>query len=112
MLKERLTAAREVRATFLTAEEAQDAAAIHAVKCVLAALEQRVAANLPLDTGIDAIRHLGRAAQLALEARNELILAHPELAKLPAQLGIERMVGDVGACPAMAEQGVELRIVA
>jgi hypothetical protein len=31
---------------------------------------------------------------------------------LPEQLGIERMVGDVGKCPPMGEQIPDLRIVA
>ncbi len=46
MLNQRLTAARNVRVTFLTAEEAQDAAAIHAARCVLTALEERSASKV------------------------------------------------------------------
>jgi len=114
MLIKRLNAARQVRADFLKAEAAQDVAAIEAMRCVLTALEQRSAANLPLNIGLDALARLNRAAQLSLEARNEMILAHPEMAQLPAQIGLERMAGDVGECPpipkAMHEEG-NLRLV-
>jgi hypothetical protein len=116
MLKERLTATREVRATFLAAEQAQEYAAIEATRCVLTALEQRRAANLPLNTGLDTIQRLSRAAQLSVEARNELIRAHAELVRLPEQIGLTpRMVGDVGECPPLPEgngDASHLRVVA
>lgn len=114
MLKERLTAAREVRTTFLAAEEAQETAAIEAVRCVLTALEQRRAARLPLNTGLETVQRLSRAAQLSVEARNELVRAHLELARLPEEIGIARMVGDVGECPPVEGNGdsSHLRIVA
>jgi len=116
MLKERLNAAREVRATFLAAEQAQENAAIEAVRCVLTALEQRRAANLPLNTGLETIQRLSRAAQLSVEARNELVRAHPELAGITTQIGLTtRMIGDVGECPPVPEgngDAAHLRVVA
>lgn len=114
MLNQRLTAARNVRVTFLTAEEAQDAAAIHAARCVLTALEERSASKVPLGTGAEAIAHLSRAAQLSIEARNELILAHPKLAALPEEVGLAKMLGDVGPCPELrgSKTGLPLQSVA
>lgn len=112
MLKQRLTAAHEVRAAFLDAERTQDDAALLAARCLTTALEQRRAANLPVRTGADALEKLARAAQLAVQARNELMLAHADLAKLPKEIGLERMFGDDGDCPEWNAATPDLRVVA
>lgn len=101
MLKQRLSAAHEVRAVFLEAERSQDEAAIRAAHCLTTALEQRRAANLPATTGIEALENMARAVHLAVQARNELALAHPKLAALPKEMGIERAFGDDGNCPGL-----------
>lgn len=91
MLKERLAAANAVRTTFLAAERAQDAAAVETAKCLAAALEARQVANLPLGTGLKAIGLMARSTQLAVEARQSLIEAHPELAAIPGQIGLDQV---------------------
>jgi len=111
MRKKRLSAAHEIRDAFLHAERSQDEAAITATRCLLTALEQRRDANLPVAIGASALDRFARAAHLAVQARNELMLAHPELAKLPKELGIERMFGDDGRCPDWVTSEPELRIV-
>ncbi len=113
MLKERLSAAHAVRAAFLDAERSQDDAAINAARCLLTALEQRRDAKLPVTIAAAALDRFARAAHFAVQARNELMLAHPELATLPKEIGIERMFGDDGTCPPwVAPAEPELRIVA
>jgi hypothetical protein len=99
MLKERMNAVETVRRDFLAAEKAQDEATINAFRCIVSALEQRAAANLPVATGVEILDRLSRAAQLSLEARKELVLAHPQLAMIPETLGLVRMAGDVDPCP-------------
>ena len=91
MLNARLAAAQAVKTTFLAAELAQDAAAVETAKCLAAALEARQSANLPLGTGLKAIGLMARSTALAVEARQSLIEAHPELAALPGQIGLNRV---------------------
>ena len=47
-----------------------------------------------------------------MQARNELMLAHADLAKLPKEIGLERMFGDDGECPDWASERPDLRVVA
>lgn len=91
MLNERVAAARMVRTSFLAAELAQDSAAVETAKCLAAALAARQSANLPLGTGLKAIELMARSTALAVEARQSLIEAHPELAALPGQIGLDRV---------------------
>ncbi|GEM_PF-2640983 len=91
MLKERLAAAHAVQSTFLAAERAQDTAAVETAKCLATALEARQLANLPLGTGLKAIGLMARSTALAVEARQSLIEAHPELAAIPSQIGLEHI---------------------
>ncbi len=106
MLKQRRAAADAVKAAFLPAEQAQDAAALAAARCLAVALEARVSANLPLGTGLDAIAHLARGAALAVEARQSMIEAHRQLALLPAELGLAVVGwGETGDCPPLEVSG-------
>lgn len=114
MLKERRAAADAVQATFIAAEKAQDFAAVSAARCLTAALEARQNANLPLGTGLKAIGLLARSTTLAVEARQSLIEAHPELAAIPSQIGLSFMWGPTEDCPETALQGevpAPLRVV-
>jgi len=100
MLKTRLAAAHNVRDHFVQAEGDQDLAAISAARCVVALLEARQQAKLPLATGLAEIALVARGAALALEARHCFIEAHPGLALLPSAIGIpERAWGDGDPCP-------------
>lgn len=100
MLNQRLAAARTVRSDFLAAESAQDEAAIRAIRAVASMLEARRDAALPIGTGLQEIAKATRAAMLSIEARQALAEAHPELAKLPASIGLAAFFyGDDGECP-------------
>jgi hypothetical protein len=98
MLNERLAAVKAVKSDFLTAERAQDDAAIAAARCVATMLEVRRASNLPLGVGLDAIAAMSRAVTLSIETRASLIKVHPMLAALPAELGVSAY-GDGMGCP-------------
>ena len=98
MLNERLAAVKAVKSDFLTAERAQDDAAIAAARCVATMLEVRRASNLPLGVGLDAIAAMSRAVTLSIETRASLIKVHPMLAALPAELGVSAY-GDGVGCP-------------
>jgi hypothetical protein len=98
MLKDRLAAVKAVKSEFLTAERAQDDAAIAAARCVATMLEVRRASNLPLGVGLDAIAAMSRAVTLSIETRASLIQVHPMLAALPAELGVSAY-GDGMGCP-------------
>lgn len=97
MLNKRLAAVKAVKSDFLTAERAQDDAAIAAARCVATMLEVRRASNLPLGVGLDAIAAMSRTVTLSIETRALLIGVHPMLAALPAELGVSAY-GD-SACP-------------
>ncbi|QXQ07438.1 hypothetical protein KX816_05270 [Sphingosinicellaceae bacterium] len=91
---------RTVKSEFLAAEAAQDEAAIRTVRAVVAMLEARRDANVPMGVGVDEIAKATRAAVLSIEARQILIETHPELAKLPAMIGLGAWAyGDDGVCP-------------
>lgn len=100
MLATRLTIAREVRDHFLSAEREQDAAALSAAKCIVAMLEGRQRAKLPVNTALEEIALVAKSAALAVEARQCLISAHAGMAELPRGIGIpERAWGDFDECP-------------
>lgn len=116
MLKERLAAVKAVKTEFLSAERAQDDAAIAAARCVATMLEVRRTSNLPLGMGLDAIAAMSRAVTLSIETRASLIGVHPMLAELPGQLGVTGY-GDGLDCPPLLEQSASderrpLRVVA
>ena len=115
MLKERLAAVNAVKTEFLSAERAQDDAAIAAARCVATMLETRRTNNLPLGTGLEAIAAMSRAVTLSIETRASIIKAHPMLAALPADLGVSAY-GDGLGCPAVdkptGEERAPLRSVA
>jgi hypothetical protein len=104
MLKQRRDAAAAVKAAFLPAEQAQDAAALAAARCLAVALEARASSGVPLGTGLDAIADLARGAALAVEARQSMIEAHRKLAALPAEVGLAVVGwGETGDCPPIEE---------
>ena len=115
MLKERLAAVRAVKTEFLSAERAQDDAAIAAARCVATMLEVRRASNLPLGVGLDAIAAMSRTVTLSIETRASLIRIHPALAMLPVELGVAAY-GDGTDCPPVdppaGENRAPLRAVA
>jgi hypothetical protein len=115
MLKERRAAVDAVQVTFIAAEKAQDNAAVKAARCLTAALEARQDANLPIGTGMRAIELLTLSTRLAVEARHALIEAHPELAAIPSQIGLDVVGwGPTDECPPTEPRGevpTPLRVV-
>ncbi len=115
MLKERLAAVKAVKTEFLSAERAQDEAAIAAARCVATMLEVRRTNNLPFGTGLEAIAAMSRIVTLSIETRESIIKAHPMLATLPADLGVSAYGDDLGCPPVDPPAGAErapLRAVA
>ena len=115
MLKERLAAVKAVKTEFLSAERAQDDAAIAAARCIATMLEVRRTSNLPLGTGLEAIAAMSRAVSLSIETRASIIKAHPMLAALPVDLGVSAYGDDLDCPPIDPPAGQErapLRAVA
>jgi hypothetical protein len=115
MLKERLAAVKAVKTEFLSAESAQDDAAIAAARCVATMLEARRSNNLPFGTGLEAILAMSRIVTLSIETRASIINVHPMMAALPADLGVAAY-GDGTDCPPVdppaGENRAPLRAVA
>jgi len=115
MLKQRRQAAERVAADFLRAEAAADQAAMLSAVCVSTMLEQRAAANLPVNTGLEALQLMSDATADLIRARNKMVEAHAALVLVREGIGI-RGFGDVSECPpakALADDTTtHLRVVA
>ena len=101
MLKERRHAADTVAIHFLKAEAAADEAAMLTSECVSICLRQRLAANLPVGTGIDALQLLSDAASDMMRARQRMVEAHRALVETKGAIGL-RAYGDEAPCPPSA----------
>lgn len=101
MLKQRRQAAMRVAEDFLKLEAAADEAAMLAATCVSTMLEQRAAANLPVNTGLDALQMIMDATSDLMAVRRKIIDAHAELVGVRDGIGI-RSFGDEAECPPMA----------
>lgn len=88
MLKERLAAADTVKAAFLPTEQSAEEVVVLGANCLLTMLQARRSAQLPIETGAEALAHVGRGVALAAEAFAQFALAHPHLRAVPAQIGI------------------------
>ena len=97
MLKQRRTAVDTVTAAFLSTEQYAEQTAASASRCIAVMIEQRAAANLPIDTGADALQLIAEGAELALKARQRFVAAHKHLSALPASIGIHAY--GTGDCP-------------
>lgn len=97
MLNERRLAVATVTAAFLSTEQAAEQTAILGARCIAMMIEQRIAANLPLNTGSEARSFVVDATFNALKVRAALLNAHLLLADLPASLGVTSYGGD--ECP-------------
>lgn len=102
MLKERRHAVDTVAAHFLKAEAAADEAAMLASECVSTFLRQRLAAKLPVGTGLDALQLLSDAASDMMRARQRMVEAHSALVDTKGAIGL-RGYGDEGCPPSSAE---------
>ncbi len=111
MLNERRRAATTVAAHFLKAEAAADEAAMLASECVSVFLRQRLAANLPVGTGIDALQLLSDAASDMMRARHRMVEAHKALVETRGAIGL-RAFGDEGCPPSAIGEGAPVTLVA
>ena len=103
MLKERRAAVDTVAAHFLKAELAADEAAMLTSECVATFMRQRIAANLPVGTGLEALQLLSDAAGDLMRARQRMVEAHRALVETKGAIGL-RAYGDEG-CPPSAIDG-------
>lgn len=101
MLKQRRQAADTVTADFLKAEAAVDQAALLAASCVSTLLQQRLAANLPVGTGVDALQLISEAQMDIINARQRFIAAHRALVDVRRDIGLGQFYafGDESECP-------------
>lgn len=99
MLKQRRRAAEIVTEQFLEAEHAIDAAARLAASCMSTLLEQRLEANLPVTTGVDALQLVSRASSDLMQARRSFIEAHVALVSVRSEIGLAFLYGDESECP-------------
>lgn len=111
MLRERRQAIAAVAADFIAAEKAIETAAECAARCVATAIEQRAKANLPLNTGVEALQLIADALNGTLAARAQIIAAHKLLAEIPKELRIPMGYGDTGCPGERAEAGGHLSVV-
>jgi hypothetical protein len=88
MLKQRLAAVDAVQSTFVPAEQAADHAVVECARSIVAMLEARQAANLPLSTGLEPLSKAARAMQFLVDGRRELIETHPLLDEAARRIGI------------------------
>lgn len=116
MSKTRTDAAEKVKSSFLPAERSAESAAVHGARCIAVMLEERTRARLPLDAGQEALEHVVRATNLALEAHRHFSDAHRLLATLSEQIGVTTAYGPDDCPPnkplAEATFITELRVVA
>ena len=115
MLKQRRQAAERVAEDFRKVEAAADEAAMLAATCVSTMIEQRAAANLPVATGLDAIKLMMDATADLVAARRKLMELHGELVLVRDGIGIKSF-GDEAECPPKAStqtsEVVHLKVVA
>lgn len=101
MLNERRQAAHNVAADFRKVETATDEAARLAAVCMATMLQQRTEANLPVDTGLNALQLVSEAAAGLVVARQRLVMAHKALVDVRDDIGLGRFYGygDESECP-------------
>jgi len=101
MLKQRRDATDKVTTDFLKAEAAVDHAAMLAASCVSTLLQQRVAANLPVGTGVLALQMLSQASLDIINARQRFVEAHRALVDVRSEIGLGQFYGygDTAECP-------------
>ncbi|MES3099579.1 sigma factor-like helix-turn-helix DNA-binding protein [Sphingomonas faeni] len=101
MLKQRRDATDKVTVDFLKAEAAVDHAAMLAASCVSTLLQQRVAANLPVGTGVMALQMISQASLDMINARQRFVEAHRALVAVRAEIGLGQFYGygDTAECP-------------
>lgn len=112
MLKQRREATNDVTRDFLQAELATDQAAAHAALCMTTMLQARQNANLPVATGLEAIRLVSEGTAALVRARQAFVEAHSVLVDVRHDIGVSAF-GDTSPCPPPgAELEAPVRLVA
>ncbi|WP_380784820.1 hypothetical protein [Sphingomonas sp. R86521] len=115
MPKTRDSAVNNVKSVFLPAEKSAESAAAHGARCIAVMIEERARARLPLDLGADALDHVVKGTNLAIEARRHFLTAHALLATLPGEIGATVAYGPDDCPPNQAQLGTDhaptLRVV-
>ncbi|MDP9413600.1 MAG: hypothetical protein M3Q08_05805 [Pseudomonadota bacterium] len=91
-----IAAARQIRGDVRTTENDYDVALANNARLIAALLDARVKAGLPARTGREAVEHAIEAITHAAKARQLMLQAHEELARLNLR---ELAVGDLTECP-------------
>lgn len=98
MLRERRTAVALVHDLFVPTERHLETTAMAAASLVATMIEQRQAANLPIETGADELVMISEGAMYAVKAFASFAKAHQGMRKIPASIGVPLGFGD-DACP-------------
>ena len=88
MPRTRLEVAREVHDVFKQAEEAVELSAAAVARCLAVLIEARIRAKVAPGLGSDAMAVLATASTHALEARRQVLAAHPMLDAVARDLGV------------------------
>lgn len=100
MLNERLSAAKAVASELFPAEQELDNAIVHASRLVIAVVENRRRAKLPITAGQEGLSRAMNAAAHLVEARAELGAAHAAFRETKDEIGLRAVaVGDLWDCP-------------
>ncbi|WP_342250111.1 hypothetical protein [Sphingomonas sp. OTU376] len=93
MPKTRIEAAQAVAQAFFPAEQAAQDSAAQGARCIATIIEQRIKAQLPPQTGAEALALIATATGQAVAAANSFADAHKLLAGLSEDLGIPLTFG-------------------
>lgn len=113
MGKIRSDVAAEVREAFRTAEAAAEHSAAAIARCVAVVIEARAKAKLPPIAAAEAIALIARGSQSAIDARQQMLAAHPLLTELGRELKVISFGPDGGCVPntPFTEAASPLRVV-
>lgn len=111
MLSQRRRAADLVTEQFLKAEHSVDAAAQLAASCVSTLLQQRAEANLPVNTGLEALNLISQATSDLIRVRQRFIEAHGALVAVRSEVGLGFLYGDESECPPSTGESSDRGIV-
>ena len=90
MLNDRLQAALKVRDAFLPLKRSSEQIAIEAARCALVMLEERPNVGLALGAAADPVAKVTQGAAMIAAGYATICEAHPELAQLIRDAGLER----------------------
>ena len=100
MLNQRLNAAQSVAKELFPAEEELENALLHTSRVVIAVIEGRRTAKLPITTAQDGLERAAAAATHLVAARAELGAAHAAFRQTQIEIGLREVsFGQLWECP-------------